>query len=68
MLSNPPYGVDWKKVQEAVESEHQKRGLRVASDPGYLGSATARCSSFCTSSRRCSPRIGTQTAAGLPLS
>jgi type I restriction enzyme M protein len=28
MLSNPPYGVDWKKVQEAVESEHEKRGFK----------------------------------------
>jgi type I restriction enzyme M protein len=24
MFSNPPYGVDWKKVQEAVEKEHKK--------------------------------------------
>ena len=24
MLSNPPFGVDWKKVKEAVESEHKK--------------------------------------------
>jgi type I restriction enzyme M protein len=25
MLSNPPYGKEWKSVQEAVEAEHEKR-------------------------------------------
>ena len=34
MLSNPPYGVDWKKVQEAVESEHEKRGFKGRFGPG----------------------------------
>lgn len=24
MLSNPPFGVDWKKVQEVVKTEHEK--------------------------------------------
>ncbi len=24
MLSNPPFGVDWKKVQEVVKAEHEK--------------------------------------------
>lgn len=26
-LSNPPFGVDWKKQQKAVEDEHKKRGF-----------------------------------------
>ena len=34
MLSNPPYGVDWKKVQEAVEEEHEKRGFKGRFGPG----------------------------------
>ena len=34
MLSNPPYGVDWKKIQETVESEHEKRGLKGRFGPG----------------------------------
>lgn len=27
MLSNPPFGVEWKKVEKAVRDEHQKRGF-----------------------------------------
>lgn len=34
MLSNPPYGVDWKKIQEAVEDEHEKRGFKGRFGPG----------------------------------
>jgi type I restriction enzyme M protein len=34
MLSNPPYGVDWKKIQESVESEHEKRGFKGRFGPG----------------------------------
>lgn len=26
-LSNPPFGVDWKKQQKVIEAEHDKRGL-----------------------------------------
>jgi type I restriction enzyme M protein len=26
MLSNPPFGVDWKKVQAVIEKEHKQRG------------------------------------------
>jgi type I restriction enzyme M protein len=26
MLSNPPFGVDWKNVQKVVEDEHEKQG------------------------------------------
>lgn len=34
MLSNPPYGVDWKKIQEVVEDEHEKRGFKGRFGPG----------------------------------
>ena len=34
MLSNPPYGVEWKKIQESVESEHEKRGFKGRFGPG----------------------------------
>ena len=34
MLSNPPYGVEWKKVQEAVEDEHEKCGFKGRFGPG----------------------------------
>jgi type I restriction enzyme M protein len=27
MLSNPPYGVDWKKYQEPIKAEHAKKGF-----------------------------------------
>ena len=27
MLSNPPFGVDWKKVQKEVEDEHETQGF-----------------------------------------
>ncbi|MCL4446447.1 MAG: type I restriction-modification system subunit M, partial [Actinobacteria bacterium] len=27
MLANPPFGVEWKKVEEAVRSEHETRGF-----------------------------------------
>lgn len=27
MLSNPPFGVDWKKVQEKIEKEHKEKGF-----------------------------------------
>jgi type I restriction-modification system DNA methylase subunit len=26
-LTNPPFGVDWKKQQKAIEDEHRKRGF-----------------------------------------
>ena len=33
-LSNPPFGVDWKKVQEAVKAEHEKKGYGGRFGPG----------------------------------
>jgi type I restriction enzyme M protein len=34
MFSNPPYGVEWKKIQELVEAEHEKRGFKGRFGPG----------------------------------
>lgn len=39
MLSNPPYGVDWKKYQEAITSEHKTLG-----DRGRFGAGLPRVS------------------------
>ena len=32
--ANPPFGVDWKKVQDAVKSEHQMKGYAGRFGPG----------------------------------
>jgi type I restriction enzyme M protein len=37
MLSNPPFGVDWKKVQKVVEDENRTRGYA-----GRFGAGTPR--------------------------
>ena len=34
MLSNPPFGVEWKKIQKVVQDEHQKRGFDGRFGPG----------------------------------
>lgn len=34
MLSNPPFGVDWKKVEDAVRKEHEKSGYGGRFGPG----------------------------------
>ncbi|HVA29214.1 MAG TPA: N-6 DNA methylase, partial [Candidatus Baltobacteraceae bacterium] len=34
MLSNPPYGVDWKKVKDDVETEAKKLGFKGRFGPG----------------------------------
>ena len=28
MLSNPPFGVDWKKAQKIIKTEHENKGMR----------------------------------------
>ena len=28
MLSNPPFGVDWKKIEKPVRTEHERRGFK----------------------------------------
>jgi len=39
MLSNPPYGVDWKKYQDAIKSEAENLGM-----DGRFGAGTPRIS------------------------
>ncbi|WP_454722782.1 MULTISPECIES: type I restriction-modification system subunit M [Cupriavidus] len=34
MLSNPPFGVEWKKVEKAVRQEHEQRGFDGRFGPG----------------------------------
>ena len=34
MLSNPPYGVDWKKYQDPIRAEHETRGFDGRFGPG----------------------------------
>ena len=34
MLSNPPFGVDWKKVQKQVVEEHESKGVSGRFGPG----------------------------------
>ncbi|BAZ92611.1 N-6 DNA methylase [Thiohalobacter thiocyanaticus] len=34
MLSNPPFGVDWKKVQKQVQAEHKNKGFAGRFGPG----------------------------------
>ena len=34
MLSNPPYGVEWKQVEKAVRAEHEERGMLGRFGPG----------------------------------
>ncbi|WP_425059182.1 hypothetical protein SCACP_38570 [Sporomusa carbonis] len=33
-LANPPFGVDWKKVQKEVEQEHREKGYKGRFGPG----------------------------------
>jgi type I restriction enzyme M protein len=34
MLSNPPFGVEWKKIEAAVRKEHQQKGFAGRFGPG----------------------------------
>lgn len=34
LLSNPPFGVDWKKIQKGVTDEHKKKGFSGRFGPG----------------------------------
>ena len=34
MLSNPPFGVEWKKVERTVRAEHESRGFQGRFGPG----------------------------------
>lgn len=34
MLSNPPFGVEWKKIQKAIDKEHEEKGFDGRFGPG----------------------------------
>ena len=34
MLSNPPFGVEWKKIQKTIEKEHKEKGFDGRFGPG----------------------------------
>ena len=34
MLSNPPFGVEWKKIQKEIENEHEQKGFNGRFGPG----------------------------------
>ena len=34
MLSNPPFGVDWKKIQDFIRNEHERKGYGGRFGPG----------------------------------
>ena len=39
MLSNPPFGVDWKKIQKSIDDEHKQKGFE-----GRFGAGLPRVS------------------------
>ncbi len=53
MLSNPPFGVEWKKIQKTVEKEHEQHGFNGRFGRACRASAMVRCCSCCISSPRC---------------
>ena len=48
LLANPPFGVEWKKVEAEVRKEAETRASTAASAQGCHGSTTARSSSSST--------------------
>jgi type I restriction enzyme M protein len=47
-LSNPPFGVEWKKIEKEIRKEAEEQATTVALAPACRASATARCCSCCT--------------------
>lgn len=35
MLSNPPFGVDWKKIEDEIKDEHEQKALMVVLELVY---------------------------------
>jgi len=48
MLSNPPFGVSWKKVKEAIEKSTTSKAMVVGSALGHHESVTVHSSSSST--------------------
>jgi type I restriction-modification system DNA methylase subunit len=40
MLSNPPFGVEWKKVEKAVRQEYESQGYNGCFGPGLAAHST----------------------------
>ena len=48
MLSNPPFGVEWKQSEKAVRKEYEEQGFNGRFGPGTCrASRMAPCSSCC---------------------
>lgn len=56
MLSNPPFGVEWKKVEKAVRTEYESQGFNGRFGPGLPRVPMARCCSSCIFFPRCDQR------------
>ncbi len=48
MLSNPPFGVERKKIEKETRKEAEQMGHNGRLGPGLRGSAMARCFSSST--------------------
>ncbi len=44
LLSNPPFGVEWKKVEKEVRKEHETQGFNGRFGPACRACRTAPCS------------------------
>ncbi|MCZ5700630.1 hypothetical protein O5466_14525 [Escherichia coli] len=47
MLSNPPFGVDWKKIETDINNEHKLKGADGRFAPACPESPTVRCCFCC---------------------
>lgn len=43
MLSNPPFGVDWKKIEDEIKDEHEQKALMVVLELVYLVCLMVHC-------------------------
>jgi type I restriction enzyme M protein len=66
MLSNPPFGVEWKKVRKRCRTSTCAKAMTAALAPACRACRMARCCSSCTCCPRCArgPRAA---AAGIVL-
>jgi type I restriction enzyme M protein len=55
MLSNPPFGVEWKKVEKEVRKERETQGYNGRFGPGLPVYRMGRSYSCCICSARCAP-------------
>ena len=46
-ISNPPFGIDWKREAAAVEAEHKREGAAAVLDPVFPARVMGRCC-FCS--------------------